>query len=139
MQSVLTLSLKFCQIATNHFHLLIDSSTDIESTKQNKSFAVPCLFTNFEQLISTSSQLETNRDVCTKLKLDVDFNGKTGEQIDPATVHESYPISNTAKMLTTTKTSATKTTGIVEKTIHNAISTATGHGQTKTAKFVQKF
>ena len=39
---------EFCQIANNHFHLLIDSSTDIGSTKQNKSFAVPCLFTTFK-------------------------------------------------------------------------------------------
>ena len=79
MQFVLILTLKFWQTATNHIQLLIDSSTDIGSAKQNKSFAVPCLFTTFEQLISNSSQLETNRDVFTKLKLDVDFNDKTGE------------------------------------------------------------
>ena len=34
---------KFCLVATNHFHILIDSSTDNGFTKQNKSFAVPCL------------------------------------------------------------------------------------------------
>ena len=37
-------------------------------------------------------------------------------------------------MLTTTKTSATKTTGIVQKTIHNAISTSTPLGQTQTGQ-----
>ena len=123
---------EFCQIATNHFHLLIDSSTDIGSTKQNKSFAVPCLFTTFKHLFSNSSKLETNGDVYTKLKLAVDFNDKTGEKIDPATVHKRLPFSTTAKMLTTTKTLATKTTGIAQKTIHNTISAATGHEQTQT-------
>ena len=123
---------EFCQIATNHFHLLIDSSTDIGCTKQNKSFAVPCLFTTFKHLFSNSSKLETNGEVFTKLKLAVDFNDKTGEKIDPATVHKRLPISNTAKMLTTTKTTATKTTGITQKTIHNTISAETGHEQTQT-------
>ena len=35
-------------------------------------------------------------------------------------------------MLTTTKLSATKSTGVAQKTIHSAISTATGHKQTQT-------
>ena len=35
-------------------------------------------------------------------------------------------------MLTTTKTTATKTTGIAQKTIHNTISTAAGHEQYQT-------
>ena len=43
---------EFCQIATSHFHLLIVSSNEICSTKQNKSFAVPCLFTTFKHLFS---------------------------------------------------------------------------------------
>ena len=123
---------EFCQIATNHFHLLNDSSTDIGSTKQNKSFAVPCLFTTFKHLFSNSSKLEGNGDVFTKLKLAVGFNNKTGEQIDAATFHTRLPISNTAKMLTMTKTSAKKSTGIAQKTFHNAISIATGHEQTQT-------
>ena len=121
---------EFCQIATNHFHLLIDSSTDICSTKQNKSFAVPCLFTTFKHLFSNSSKLDTNGEVFTKLKLAVDFNDKTAEKIDPATVHKCLPISNTAKMLTTTKITTTKTTA--QKTIHNTISAGTGHEQTQT-------
>ena len=41
---------EFCQTATNQFHLLIDSSTDAGPTKQNTSFVVPCLFTNFKPL-----------------------------------------------------------------------------------------
>ena len=123
---------EFCQIATNHFHLLIDSSTDIGSPKQNKSFAVPRLFTTFKHLFSNSSKLETNGDVFTKLQLAVDLNDKTGEKVDLATVHKRLPISNTAKMLTTTKTMATKTTGIAQKTIHNTISIATGHEPTQT-------
>ena len=120
---------EFCQIATNHFHLLIDSSTDIGSTKQNKSFAVLCLFTTFKRLFSNSSKLETN-EVFTKLKLAVDFNDKTAEKIDSATVHKRLPISNTAKMLTTTKTTTTKTTA--QKTVLNTISAGTGHEQTQT-------
>ena len=125
----------FCQIATNHFHLLIDSSTDIGSTKQNKLFAVPCLFTTIEHLFSNSLKLETNGDEFTKLQLAVDFIDTTGEQYDLATVHKRLPISNTANMLPppppTTKTSATKSTGIAQKTIHNAVSTATGHEPTQ--------
>ena len=35
-------------------------------------------------------------------------------------------------MLTTTKMTAKKTTGIAQNTIHNTISTATGHEQTQT-------
>ena len=38
---------EFCQIAINQLHFLIASSTDIGPTKQNKSFAVPGLFTTF--------------------------------------------------------------------------------------------
>ena len=72
---------EFCQIATNHFHLLIDSSTDIGCTKKNKSFAVLCLFTTFKHLFSNSSKLEMNGEVFTKLKLAVDFNDKTGEKL----------------------------------------------------------
>ena len=37
-------------------------------------------------------------------------------------------------MLTTTKTTEKKTTGIAQKTIHNTISTATGHEQTQTGQ-----
>ena len=125
---------EFCQTATNHFQLLIDSSTDIGSTKHNKSFAVPCLFTTLDHLFSNSSILETNGDVFTKLKLAVAFNNKTAEKIDPATVHKRLPISfsTTAKMLTTTKTTATITTGIAQKTNHNTFSTATGHEKNQT-------
>ena len=94
---------EYCKIATNHFQLLIDDSTDIGSAKQNKSFAVPCRFATFKHLFSNSSKLETNGDVFTELKLTIDYNDKTGEQIDPATVHMRLPISNTAKMLATTK------------------------------------
>ena len=70
---------EFCQIATNHFHLLIDRSTAIGSTKENKPFAVLCLFTTFKHLFLISSKLETNGDVFTKLKLAVGFNDKTGK------------------------------------------------------------
>ena len=66
------------------------------------------------------------------MKLAVDFKEKTGDKIDPEMVHKRLPFSNTAKMLTTRKTTATKTTGIAQKTIHNTISTAAGHEQTQT-------
>ena len=88
---------EFGQIATNHFHLLIDSSTDVGCSKQNKSFAVPCLFTTFKNLFSNSSKLETNGEVFTKLKLAVDFNDKTGEKSDPATVRKRLLISKHSK------------------------------------------
>ena len=127
---------EICQIATNtnHFYLLIDSSTDIGSTKQNKSFAVLCLFTTFKHLFSNSSKLATNGDVFTTLKLAVDFNDKTGEKINPPSVYKRLPISfsTTTKMLTTTKTTASNTAGIAQKTIDNIISTGTGQQQTQT-------
>ena len=66
---------ELCQIATNHFHFLIDSSTDIGCIKLNKSFAT------FKHLFSNSSKLETNGEVFTKLKLAVDFNNKTGKKL----------------------------------------------------------
>ena len=69
------------------------------------------------------------------MKLVVDFNDKTRDRIDPATFHKRLPISNTAKMLTTTKTSATTSTTSALKTTHNAISTATGHEQTQTGQY----
>ena len=99
---------------------------------KNKSTAVPCFFTTFKHLFSNSSRLETSEDVFTKLKLAVDINNKTVEQIDQATVHKRLPNSNTAKLLTTIETSATESTGIAQKIIHNAISTATGHEQSQT-------
>ena len=57
---------------------------------------------------------------------------KQEKKFDPATVLKRLPISNTAKMLTTTKAMATKITGNAQKTIHNAISAGTGHEQTQT-------
>ena len=124
----------FLPYSNKPFHLLTDSSTDIGSTQQNKSFAVPSFFTTFEHLFSNSSKLETNGNLAPKLKLAIDFNDKTGEKIDPATVQKRLPISfsTTAKMLTTTKTTATKTTVIAQKKIHNTISKVTGHEQIQT-------
>ena len=97
-----------------------------------KSFAVPCVLTYFSHLFSISSKLETNGDVFIKLRLTVDFNDKKGEKIDPETVHKRLSISSTAKMLSTTRTTAKKTTRIARNTIHNTMSTATGHEQTQT-------
>ena len=53
---------EFSQIATNHFLLLIDSSTDIGSTKQNKSFAFPSLVTTLNtyfQILQNWKRMET--------------------------------------------------------------------------------
>ena len=122
---------EICQIATNT-NLLIDSSM-VFCLQSNINCLLSCLFTFFKHLFSNSLKVETNGDVFTKLRLAVDFNDKTGEKIDPPTVHKRLPIyfSTTAKMLTATKTTATNTTGIAQKTINNTISTRTGHQQTK--------
>ena len=80
--------------------------------------------------------METNGDVFTKLKLTVEFNEGRGEKIDPATVHKRLPFSfsTTAKMLTITKMTATKTTRNTQKLFHKTISTATGHEQTQSVQ-----
>ena len=49
---------EFCQLPTNHFHVLIESAIDVETMKPIKTFAVPCLFTTFRHLFSTSTSLE---------------------------------------------------------------------------------
>ena len=74
--------------AIEQLNFLIDAGP----TKQNTSFVVPCLFTNFKPLFSNTSKLERNGDVFKKLKLAVDFNDKTGEKIDLATVHNVLQI-----------------------------------------------
>ena len=49
---------EFCQLPTNHFHVLIESAILVETMKPIKTFAVPCLFTTFRHLFSTSTSLE---------------------------------------------------------------------------------
>ena len=66
----------FCKLVINHYHVLIDTATfEKETLKRNQNFPVPCIFTAFKFLFSTTARLETNGDVgFTTLKLAVEFN-----------------------------------------------------------------
>ena len=80
MMCVLISSLDFVSYSpTNHFHVLIESAIDVETMKPIKTFAVPCLFTTFRHLFSTSTSLEIEGDTLSKLQFAVDFNNKSGE------------------------------------------------------------
>ena len=84
---------EFCQLATNHFHILIDSTIELnEALTQIKTYAVPCLFSTFKHLFSTSTKLETNGDVFSKLKLAIEYNNKAGEKLGSVTVRKRLPI-----------------------------------------------
>ena len=86
----------FCQLPTNHFHVLIESAIDVETMKPIKTLTVPCLFTTFRHLFSTSTSLEFKGDTFSRLQLAVDFNDKSGEKMDTANVRKQLPPSATA-------------------------------------------
>ena len=82
---------EFCQLPTNHFHVLIESAIDVETMKPIKFFAFPCLFTTFRHLFSTSTSLEFKGDTFSELQLAVDFNNKSGEKMDTANIRKRLP------------------------------------------------
>ena len=60
---------------TNHYHVLIDvSEFSADFLKQTKPCSVPCLFTTFNYLFSSSDILEAKGDVFQKLLLAVEYN-----------------------------------------------------------------
>ena len=64
-----------CNLVTNRYQVLIDTATfEKEPLKRNQTFPVPCIFTAFKFLSSTTTNLETNGDVFKTLKLAVEFN-----------------------------------------------------------------
>ena len=87
---------EFCQLPTNHLHVLIESAIDVETMNPIKTFAVPCLITTFRHLFSTSTSLEFQGDTFSKLQLAVDFNNKSGEKMDTANVRKRLPLLETA-------------------------------------------
>ena len=61
--------------STNHYHVLIDvSEFSADFLKQTKPCSVPCLFTTFKYLFSSSDTLEAKGDVFQKLLLAVEYN-----------------------------------------------------------------
>ena len=116
---------EYCQLPTNHFHVLIESAIDVETIK---TFAVPCLFTTFRHIFSTSTILDFKGDTFLKLQLAVDFNNKSGEKMVKANVRKRPPPLATAatKLLKSTavtggisKTFARSTSIVPQKAIHN--------------------
>ena len=60
---------------TNHYRVLIDvSEFSADFLKQTKPCSVPCLFTTFKYLFSSSDTLEAKGDVFQKLLLAVEYN-----------------------------------------------------------------
>ena len=60
---------------TNHYHVLIDvSEFSADFLKQTKPCSVPCLFTTFKYLFSSSDTLEAKGDVFQKFLLAMEFN-----------------------------------------------------------------
>ena len=121
---------EFCQLPTNHFHVLIESAIDVETMKPIKIFAIPCLFTTFRHLFSTSTSLEFKGDTFLKLRLAVDFNNKSGEKMNTANVRKRLPPlataaiklpKSTAVTSRVSKTLARATSIVPQKTIHNSV------------------
>ena len=131
---------EFCQLPTNHFHVLIESAIDVETMKPIKIFAVPCLFTTFRHLFSTSTSLEFKGDTFSKLQVAVDFNNKSGEKMDTANVRKRLPplatklSKSTAVTSGISKTLARSTSIVPQKTIHNFLC-STISSKTQTDQF----
>ena len=134
---------EFCQLPTNHFHVLIEIAIDVETMKPIKIFAVPCLFTTFRHLLSTSTSLEFKGDTFSKLQLAVVFNNKSGKKKDTANVRKPLPPLTTAaiKLPKSTavtsrvsKTLARATSIVPQKTIHNFVC-STISSKTQTDQF----
>ena len=132
---------EFCQIPTNHFHVLIESAIDVETMKQIKTFAVPCLITTCRNLFSTSTSLEFKGDTFSKSPLAVDFDNKSGEKMDTANVRKRLPpLATAATKLPKSAISKTlvRSTSIVpQKTIHNFVC-STISSKTQTDQFKVK-
>ena len=79
---------KFCQLQTNHFHILIESAIDVETLKPIKTFGVHSLFSTFRKIFSTTTSVEFNGDTFSKLQLAIDFNNRSGVKIDTANVRK---------------------------------------------------
>ena len=134
---------EFCQLPTNHFHVLIESAIDVETMKPIKIFAVRCLFTTFRHLFSTSTSLELKGDTFSKLQLAVYFNNKSREKMDTANVRKRLPPLATAatklsksKAVTSgiSKTFARSTSIVPQKTIYNFVC-STISSKTQTDQF----
>ena len=116
----------FCGLITNHYHVLLDTTTfEKETLKRNQNFPVPCIFTTFKFLFSTT--LETNGDVFTKLKLAVEFNS-CADKVDSHTVRKQLPAfachsnvkNSITKQVNTNQKPCAKMPVVAQKTIYNA-------------------
>ena len=77
--------------------------------KPIKTYAVPCLFTTFKHLFSTSTSLEFKGDTFPKLQLVVDFKNKSGEKMDVGNVRKRIP------PLATAATKLAKSTAVTSR------------------------
>ena len=128
MQCVPILILSFVVLVTNHYHVLLDTTTfEKETLKRNQNFPVPCIFITFKFLFSTATTLETNGDVFTKLKLAVEFNS-SADKVDSQTVRKQLPAfvcqnsvkNSKAKQMNINQKPCAKMPVVAQKTIYNA-------------------
>ena len=98
----------FCQLPTNHFHVLIESAIDVDTMKRIKTFAFPCLFTTFRELFSNSKSVEFKGDTFSKLQLAEDSISRSGDKIYTANLRKRSPLLATAELEP-------------QKTIHNFV------------------
>ena len=115
---------EFCQPATNHFYILLDSTSELnEAMQQIKTYAVPCLFTTFKHLFPTSTKLETNGDVLSKLKLAIEYKNQYAN-CDSTQTASNIPFdSSSGKKQFDKSNKLVKLQKIVgQETIHNVIS-----------------
>ena len=99
---------EFCGLVTNYYHVLLDTTTsEKETLKRNQNFPVPCIFTTFKFLFSTATNLETNGDVLTKLKL-------------PAFACHKNVKNSSAKQVNMNQKRCAKMPVVAQKTIYNA-------------------
>ena len=107
---------------------MLDITTfEKETLIRNQNFPVPCIFTTFKFSFSTATNLETNGDVFTKLKLAVEFNS-CADKVDSQTVRKQLPAfachsnvkNSNAKQMNMNQKPCAKMPVVAQKTIYNA-------------------
>ena len=117
---------EFCQLPTNHFHVLIDSAIDVETIKPTiHFFVVLCVFTTFRYLFSTSTSVEFIGDTFSKLQLALTLITDLETKLIPLIYASDFPWQQRQKTAKRSainsgisKTLARSTSFVPQKTIH---------------------
>ena len=117
----------YCEVLpSNHYHVLFDvSDVSTEISKQNKLYAVPCLYTTFKTFLNGAT-VETTGEIFENLKLAVEYNGSA-----PPTNGEANSIQKRLPNLSNALSKNHRQSGIVGyKTLDNAEKTLNQQLQT---------